>query len=50
MTNKEFKVRFLQLTGMTYENFLSKVKPLIKQYEKESKQNRLREIKRKYNK
>lgn len=46
MTNKEFKIKFIQLTGMSYEQFISKVKPLIKQYEKESKQNRLRKIKR----
>lgn len=46
MTNKEFKIKFLQLTGMNYETFISKVKPLIKQYEKESKQSRLRKIKR----
>lgn len=46
MTNKEFKIRFIQLTGMSYEQFISKVKPLIKQYEKESKQSRLRKIKR----
>lgn len=50
MTSKEFKLRFLQLTGMNYDYFLSKVKPLIKQYEKESKKSRLREIKRKCNK
>lgn len=46
MTNKDFKIRFLQLTGMTYETFKAKVGPLIKQYEKESKKSRLRKAKR----